>query len=110
MMNDATQTGGPSGTGGDVLFLVSCARKKQSVAAAARDLYLSTWFKAAREYVEAYGVRWFVLSALRGLVEADCIIAPYEKTLNRLSADERRAWASCVLRQLQPLLSERTRI
>ena len=91
------------------IILVSCVKNKLSRPALARDLYTSTWFRKARDVVEASGARWFILSAQYGLVRPDREIAPYELTLNSLGVAERRAWASKVLQQLlrEPLNDKR---
>ncbi len=92
---------------GDVhstLFLVSCVSQKRSVPARAKDLYLSEWFVKARGYVEAAGGRWLILSAEHGLVDPETVLVPYERTLNTMSAAERRQWAERVLDQLRPHL------
>lgn len=82
------------------VFLVSCVGEKLDHAAPAKDLYQSAWFKKAREYVEARG-RWFVLSALLGLVDPDSTIDPYNATLNDMSAAERREWAGRVFVEIE---------
>lgn len=88
----------------DPIYLVSCVAKKLPAPAPARDLYVSTWFRSARAYVEATGCRWFILSALHGLVRPDQIVAPYEKTLLKMRAAEREHWARGVLDRLEPLI------
>ena len=50
--------------------------------------------------VEASEARWFVLSALYGLVTPDTEIAPYDYTLNTVGIAERKAWATRVLDKL----------
>jgi hypothetical protein len=69
--------------------------------AKAKTLYTSNWFKKSLRY--AYQLKpdaIFVLSAEYGMVELDQVIAPYEKTLKRMSAEEQRAWATRVLNAL----------
>lgn len=85
---------------GDV-FLVSCVAEKRPVPAAARGLYLSPWFRKARAFAESGGTAWFILSAEHGLLEPDMVVAPYERTLNRMAIAARRAWAVRVLGQIQ---------
>jgi len=43
----------------------------------------------------------YILSALHHLLDLDTEIEPYDLTLDRMSADERRQWSVHVLRQLQ---------
>jgi len=43
----------------------------------------------------------FILSAKYGLVPLDEAIEPYDVTLNKMSARERRHWAAKVISQLQ---------
>lgn len=76
--------------------LVSCVGKKRTTAQPAKDLYISDWFIKAREYAENNGKRWYILSAKHGLLHPDTVIDPYEKTLNTMGAEERRAWAEQV--------------
>jgi len=59
----------------------------------ARDLYISAWFRKARAYVEGTKMPWFILSAEHGLLHPDTEVEPYERTLNRMPAGERREWA-----------------
>lgn len=92
------------------LFLVSCVSSKLDRPAPARDLYVSDLFKKVRAYVEKAGQQWFVLSADHGLVHPDTVLAPYEKTLNRMPIAERRAWATRVLTALEPQLPDTDRV
>ena len=88
------------------VYLVSCVGKKQPRAVAARELYLSDWFRKARAYVEATGAPWFILSAEHGLLDPSTVISPYDRTLNAMSVADRRAWAATVLDQLKEVLHE----
>lgn len=94
----------------DAVFLVSCVSSKQVQPAPARLLYQSDWFVKARAFVEARGSRWFILSALHGVVAPEQVIAPYERTLNTMPVEERRQWAARAHAQLAPLLAGRHRI
>ncbi len=84
------------------VFLVSCVKTKTRTRAPARDLYISLWFTKARAYVESTGCPWFILSAEYGLLHPDTEVEPYERTLNRMRVQERRAWARRVLDALAP--------
>jgi hypothetical protein len=77
------------------LYLVACVSVKLPHAAPARELYCSTWFKFARVVAERRP--WAILSARHGFVMPDTILEPYEETLARKTAAERRAWAARVL-------------
>lgn len=81
---------------GTVIF-VACVKTKREDTAAAKDLYVSDWFKKARRYVEARGLPWFILSAKHGLVAPDYQIERYGKTLKEMCACEKRDWADGVL-------------
>lgn len=84
--------------------LVSCVKSKRAEPSPARDLYTSTLFEGLREYAEQNADRWYVLSALYGLVAPEEVIEPYEKTLNRMPKGERDAWALKVQGQLAEVL------
>jgi hypothetical protein len=86
--------------------LVSCVKSKQSVPAPARDLYTSALFRGLRAYAELHADRWYVLSAEHGLVEPSAVLAPYEKTLNRMRRVDRDRWAAKVQQQLGEVLPE----
>ena len=86
------------------LILVSCAKTKRAMPAAAMDLYTSNWFRKARACVEKTGCPWRILSAQYGLVHPEEEIRPYEKTLSTMRVEERRAWAERVLAGLGPCL------
>ena len=81
------------------IILVACSGLKLGVPAPAADLYVSALFKKARTYAERRG-RWFILSALHGLLEPSAIIAPYDVTLKKLSAQLRREWGQKVRGQM----------
>jgi hypothetical protein len=92
---------GETGLAMERIGLVGCVKEKLPTAAAARSLYTSVLFRGRRRYVERTCDRWYVLSALHGLVEPDRILDPYDMTLKEVSAAERRAWSTRVIEQLR---------
>ena len=88
---------GPAGRIG----LVGCVKKKQPQAAPAADLYVSALFRGRRACIERTCGRWFILSALHGLVRPDVLLEPYDYTLNDAAREQRRAWSAKVLSQLE---------
>jgi len=84
----------------DRVGLVGCV-KQQAAPAAAQDLFVSPLFHGRRVYVERTCGRWYVLSALHGLVAPGEELAPYDLKLKSLSQAERRAWSERVLTQLE---------
>lgn len=90
------------------VHLVACVAQKRETPMRARDLYQSDWFVKARRYVEAQGGRWFILSALHGLVSPASVVAPYNVTLGDMSAADRRAWGERVTAQLRDAIGPRT--
>ena len=92
------------------VFLVSCVSKKCQSPVPARDLYLSHFFKKARRFVEARNGRWLILSAKHGLLAPDEVVAPYEQTLIRMGAGDRRAWSEHVLKQIDKRIPEAERV
>lgn len=89
------------------MYLVSCVSKKLDHPAAAKDLYVSDWFKKARAFVEAEAGDddWLILSAKYGLVEPQERIAPYEKTLKKVPKAGRQQWAEDVYEELMYYLA-----
>jgi hypothetical protein len=88
------------------IALVSCVKTKAERACQARDLYTSAWFTKARSLIERSRLTWFILSAEHGLVDPQTVIAPYEKTLNKMGAGERKAWAERVIGQMATVLPD----
>jgi cytoplasmic iron level regulating protein YaaA (DUF328/UPF0246 family) len=83
------------------IALVACVSKKATMSRPARDLYTSAWFRKASSYAQQIADHWFILSAKHGLVPPNQVIAPYDETLNRMPAAQRRAWAKRVLQDLR---------
>lgn len=79
------------------VHLVACVAGKRERPAPARELYTSPWFQKARAYVEHQGGQWFILSAKHGLIGPDEVIEPYDETLARMSAAQRRLWGVRVI-------------
>lgn len=90
--------------------LVSCVGEKMDHPVAAGELYQSDWFLKAKQYVKQHSDAWFILSALHGLLSPATITAPYEKTLNDLPIEERRAWAQMVYGQILNEIPPRSRL
>lgn len=88
------------------LYLVSCVKTKQCCPAPARNLYTSDWFVKARTCVERTGRSWYILSAKYGLVDPNEQIDPYEKKLDNMGVDDRRAWACGVIEALDSHLTD----
>ncbi|WP_313912833.1 DUF6884 domain-containing protein [Tahibacter sp.] len=88
-----------------VVALVACVKSKGPAVAPARRLYTSPLFRASAAYAERVADRWFILSAEHELLHPDQQVAPYERTLTRMSVTERAAWAVEVLNTLRPMLS-----
>jgi diadenosine tetraphosphate (Ap4A) HIT family hydrolase len=76
----------------DSITLVACCGPKLTKPAPAADLFVSSLFKKDRTHAERRG-RWFVLSALHGLVDPTEVIAPYDVTLNRIRLESEFAVA-----------------
>lgn len=54
----------------------------------AKDLYTSNYFQLKREYAEANGDQWMVLSAEHGLVPPTAELRPYETSIDDLDEGE----------------------
>jgi len=79
-------------------------KQKLTVPAEARDLYISSLFRAMRRYAETHADTWYILSAKFGLLSPHQIVSPYELTLVDMTADERKRWATDVSGELLTLL------
>ena len=63
-----------------MIALVACCGPKLLRRAVAAELYVSPLFRKSRAAAEQYG-RWFILSALHGVVDPRDEIEPYNVTL-----------------------------
>ena len=82
------------------IALVGCVSKKTSYGAAARDLYVSPLFIARRHYVEKFAARWYILSAMYGLVPPGKYLEPYDLSLKFVNVIQKRNWARLVIASL----------
>jgi cytoplasmic iron level regulating protein YaaA (DUF328/UPF0246 family) len=93
-----------------VIYLVSCVSSKADRPCQARDLYQSEWFRRAKRYVESKGTTWYILSAEHGVLKPDDLVAPYERTLNKMPVSERRQWAERVRQTLTSLIAPESQV
>ena len=105
-VDDASREAAPPAASRDphTLYLVSCVKTKRHTLAPAKDLYVSPWFRKARAVIEKTGDPWRILSAEYGLLHPDEEVRPYERTLNAMGVQERRAWAEGVLVHIETRL------
>jgi cytoplasmic iron level regulating protein YaaA (DUF328/UPF0246 family) len=84
------------------IALISCASKKLSHPARARDLYISDLFQKSLAYArQMRPAEIFILSAKHGLVRPNDTIDPYDVTLNTMPVAGAKAWSNDVFGQLQ---------
>ncbi len=83
------------------ICLVSCVSLKDTSKMKAGDIYLSPLFKKAKEYASNNFDRWYILSAKYGLIHPNKIIEPYEKTLNKMSRQDRHKWSEDVFEEFE---------
>ena len=84
------------------VVLISCGSKKLKKEAKARDLYISPLFKLNLAYAQILRPsKIFILSAKYGLLKLEKHIKPYNKTLNKMSAESVEKWAEGVLENLR---------
>jgi hypothetical protein len=82
------------------VLLIGDVESQGADAAPARDLFTGPVFAARRQFAEASGRPWFILSSRWGLVHPDEVIAPYRLSLAELPPMYRRAWGRLVSEQL----------
>jgi len=84
------------------IILISCVSKKLNKKARAKDLYISPLFKFNLRYAKSLKPnKIFILSAKYGLLDLEKVVAPYEKTLNKMKAKEIEKWAQNVREKLK---------
>ncbi|WP_010188201.1 DUF6884 domain-containing protein [Sphingomonas sp. PAMC 26605] len=90
------------------VHFVACVGQKLDHPARAGHLYQSDWFRKARAYVTSQGGRWFILSALHGVIHPSSMIELYNVTLGDTTAADRWAWGERVSAQLAERIGPRT--
>lgn len=82
--------------------LVSCCKTKLDHPAPARELYTSTMFRYAVQWIENSHRcdEWAILSAKHGLVLPDQVISPYDVYLGGMIAPQRKAWVERTRKQI----------
>jgi len=84
------------------IVLISCVSKKLNHKSKAQDLYVSPLFQKNLRYAKSLNPdKIFILSAKYGLLSLTDVVEPYDKTLNKMTSNEIKEWASSVLKQLQ---------
>lgn len=84
------------------IVMLMCGKNKLPHKAKAKDLYTSPRFQKSIEYaktITAYSCI-YILSAKYGLVELEQELAPYDKSLYEMSAQEKKEWAVEVVKSL----------
>lgn len=84
--------------------LVGCVKEKAHAPRRADRLYTSALFRGRAAYVASTCDRWFILSALHGLVEPEVVLEPYDVTLVGAPRATLRTWAGRVITQLEEAL------
>ena len=87
------------------VVLIGCTKRKRDEPSPARELYQeSPLFRKRLAYAESLDPDlMLVLSAKHHVLKMNEEIAPYDVTLNEMSRDEGRVWASRMLDQLRNL-------
>jgi hypothetical protein len=85
------------------IVLLSCSKSKLDHAAPAQELYsASPMFKKTLEYGKSLKPdKMYILSAKHHLVPLNKKLAPYDKTLKEMPADEKEAWGEEVAKQMK---------
>lgn len=69
--------------------------------AAARDVFRSDEFRAARDRLDEIAAPWFALSTPYGLLTPDAWLSPYEQRLQSQGASSAAVWARWVAERLE---------
>lgn len=103
-MSAGTQSqGAQAGPFSRQVVLIACCGTKLPSPAPARLLYCSDLFRKSLVWSQSLRAdSTFVLSALHGVVGLDQVVAPYDSTLQRMPAAERRAWGARCWASLAP--------
>lgn len=80
--------------------LISCVKNKVDYKCEARDLYISDLFCKSRSYAEKNYDRYYILSALHGLLDPMEYIEPYDFTLIGKKVEQKKGWSEMTSKQV----------
>jgi len=86
----------------ETIVLLMCGQNKLSQKAKAKDLYTSPRFQKSIEYAKTLTdySNIYVLSAEHGLLGLEQEIDPYDKSIYKMSAEEKKIWTNMVIKSL----------
>jgi len=88
--------------------VIACTKAKRSHPAKAVDLYsASPLFRKSREQADGDGLPVLVLSTKYGLIDGQLVIAPYERTFETMTPQDRRDWDALVDAQVDHFCVDR---
>lgn len=86
---------------GKLIVLIGCARKKCIFKSVAKEMYISPLFRLNLKYAHKLKPdAIFILSAKYGLLSLKDQIEPYDITLNKMTAIQRKSWSLKIINQL----------
>lgn len=85
----------------DKVVLVACGGKKRESACKVLDLYMGPYFSKCMQYAQTMDCPVHIISAEHHLLDLDRVIAPYDKTMNKMPRKEQKEWAEQVERELR---------
>lgn len=84
-----------------MIIFISCAKQKRDSPCFAKDMYISTLFKKMYRYAKSLNPdSLYILSAKYGVLSPNDVIEPYDVTLKKLGANQKKDWARMVKAQL----------
>lgn len=77
--------------------LIACGKLKNTVPCKAHEMYTSILFKKAYAYCISNYDRVYILSAKYGIIGKDCLIVPYDESMNNKTKTERNEWCKSIM-------------
>lgn len=81
-------------------ILIGCGSRKAMRVTPAGEIYIGGLFAARRQYAEASGLPWFIVSAKYGILDPSTLVKPYDLKISDLSQVDRAAWKLGTVMQL----------
>lgn len=85
------------------IVLIACGAGKRTCRSKACELYTGSLFTKSLQYAQSLtsDKNIYILSAKHHLLALNTMVKPYNKTLNNMKKEDRKAWAGKVLQQLR---------
>lgn len=85
-----------------MIVFIGCGAAKMKNACKAKNMYIGNYFRLCFAYAQTFTTQdnIYILSAKYGVLPLEKVIEPYNRTLNKMTKQEKQDWKDMVIEQL----------